>query len=102
MRIMFGMFWLAFWVFSTQKCEAVIFAKLVLACMHARPLKYLDVLVFYRACASCMHAHIMHARHDITIFTYNVNHVIMTSSEFTFHSCHVGMRWHDVIGVYIA
>ena len=41
-RIMFGMFPFAFWVFSTPKCEAVIFAKFRLACMPSRPLKFLD------------------------------------------------------------
>ena len=86
MGIMFGMFWSAFWVFSTQKCEAVIFAKFRLACMHTRKLDYLDTLVLHRACAPFMHAHIAHARCEITRFAYNVNHIIMTSSVF--HSLH--------------
>ena len=48
------------------------------------------------ACVSCM-------THMASLgFTYNVDHVIMMSSAFVFHLCHVGMRWHDVIGVHIA
>ena len=46
-----------------------------------------------------MHAHDMHAHHDVTRFAYDVNHVTMMSPAFVFHSCQVGMRWHDVIGV---
>ena len=57
MGIMFGMFWFVFWVFSTQKCEAVIFAKFGLACMHTRPLDYLGALVLHRAHAPCIHMH---------------------------------------------
>ena len=56
MGIKFGMFWFAFWVFSTQECEAVIFAEFRLACLHARPLKYLDALVLHRTCVPCTHA----------------------------------------------
>ena len=33
---------------------------------------------------------------------YNVNHVIMMSLAFMFHSCHVQIRWHDGIGVHIS
>ena len=50
----------------TQKCEAVIFAKFGLACMHARPLEYLDALVLHRVHAPCAHPCIMHARCDVT------------------------------------
>ena len=32
---------------------------------------------------------------------YDANYVIMTSPAFTFHLCHIGMRWHDVIGVHV-
>ena len=48
-----------------------------------------------------MLAHDAHAHHDVTIFAYDVKHVTMMSPAFVFHSCHVGMRWHDVIGVCI-
>ena len=102
MGIKFDMFWFAFWVFSTQQCEAVIFTKFGSACAHARPLNYLDVLVLHRACSPCMCMHVMHARHDVTRFTYNANHVIMILSAFVFHFCDVGMRWHNVIGVHVA
>ena len=48
-----------------------------------------------------MHVHNAHAHHDVTRFAYDANHITMMSPTFTFHSCHVGMRWHDVIGVHI-
>ena len=102
MGIMFGMFLFAFRVFNTKKCEAVIFTKFELACMYTRPLEYLDTIFLHRACAPCMLMHIVHPKHDVTRFTYNVNHVIMTSLSFAFHLCHVGMRWHDIIGVRVA
>ena len=54
------------WVFSIQKCEAVIFPKFESACMHARPLRYLDVLFLHRAHVPCMHTCDVHARCDIT------------------------------------
>ena len=48
----------------------------------------------------------MHALHMPDVISlglaYDENHIIMTSSVFAFHSCHVGMRWHDVVGVHIA
>ena len=47
----------------------------------------------------CMHAHDAHAHCDVTRFAYDANHITMTSSAVTFHSCHVGMMWHDVISV---
>ena len=102
MGIMFGMFLFAFWVFSTQNCEAVIFTQFKLACMHARPLEYLDMLFLHRACVPCTCVCIAHARCDVTRFAYNASHIIMTSSAFAFHSCHIGMRWHDVISVSVA
>ena len=40
-----------------------------------------------------------HAHCDAARFTYDVNHVTRMSPAFTFHSCHVGMRWHVIIGV---
>ena len=43
----------------------------------------------------------MHAHHDVTRFTYDVNHVTMASPAFMFESCHIGMKWHNVIGVHI-
>ena len=66
MRIMFGMFLFEFWVLSTWKCEVVIFAKFRSACVHARPLNYLDVLILVRGCAPCSCAHVMHAQCDVT------------------------------------
>ena len=65
--------------------------------MHARPLDYLDVLVLHRAHAPCIHMHVMHAQCDALGFAYNVNNVIMMSLAFTYHSYHIGMRWHDVL-----
>ena len=45
--------------------------------------------------------HDVHAHCDVTRFTYDVTHVTMTSPVFVFHLCHIGMRWHDIIGVHI-
>ena len=55
------------------------------ACMHARLLKYLDVLVLHRAHVPCTCMHVMHAQCVIKGFTYNANHVIMMSLAFAFH-----------------
>ena len=48
-----------------------------------------------------MHHACMHMLHMPNVmlfgFAYNANHM-----AFTFHSCHVGMRCHNVIGVCIA
>ena len=101
MRNMFGMCSFAFWVISTQKCEAVNFLKFELASVTIRLFKYLGAPILLRACVPCMPVHNMHAYCDVTRFTYDVNHITMTSPVFTFHLCHVGMRWHDIIGVCI-
>ena len=63
MGIMFGM---SFWVFSAQEYEAVIFSKFKLACMHARPLRYLDTLFLHRVHVPCPCAHIVHAQCEVT------------------------------------
>ena len=47
-------------VFSTCKCEAVNFPKFELACVHARPLGYLDTPFLFRAHVPCMHMHNVH------------------------------------------
>ena len=101
MRNMFGMFLSSFWVISTQKGEAVNSPKFELAGVPIRPIKYLDIPISLRSCVPCMHAHDTHAHHDITRFTYVANHVTMTSPAFTFHLCHIGLMWHDVIGVHV-
>ena len=93
------MFSSAFWVISTQKCEVVNFLKFESAGIPVRPFEYFSAPILIIAHAPCMHACNMHAHHDVTRFTYDVNHVTMMSPAFTFHSCHIGMRWHDVIGV---
>ena len=80
MGIMFGMFLFTFQVFSTCKCEVVIFAKFGSGCVHARPLDYLDALSLHKAHVPCMHAAMVHARCDVTSFAYDANHVIMMSS----------------------
>ena len=51
---MSGMFLFAFWVFSTQKCEAVNFPKCESAYVNARPFGYLGMPFLLRACAPCM------------------------------------------------
>ena len=93
------MFSFAFWVIRTLKCEVVIFPKCESAGVPVRPFKYIDAPILIIACAPCMHARDVHAQCDITRFAYDVNHVTMMSPVFTFHSCHIGMRWHDVICV---
>ena len=60
MRIITGMFPFVFWVFSTQKCEAVIFTKFGSACMYARPLDYYDAPGLLTVHPPCTHAHVMH------------------------------------------
>ena len=98
---MFGMFLFVFWVVCALKCEAVNFLKIKLAGIPVRPFKYLSVPILNIACVPCMCVHDAHAHHDSTRFAYDVNHVTMMSPVFTFHSCHVGMRWHDIIGVHV-
>ena len=98
---MFGMFLFAFWVIRTLKCGVVNFLKFESAGIPMRPFKYLSVPIQIIACAPCMCSHDMHAHCDVTRFAYGVNHVTMTSPAFVFHSFHTGMRWHDVIGVFI-
>ena len=70
MRIMFGTFLFAFCVSITQKCVAVILAKFGLACMHARPLKYLHMLVYIE---HVHHAH-AHALHRLTEVSLQNSH----------------------------
>ena len=98
---MSGMFSFAFWVIRALKCEAVIFHRFESLGVPIRPLEYLDVPISIIACAPCSCTHDVHAQRGITRFASCVNHVTMTSPAFTFHSCHVGMRWHDVISVRI-
>ena len=101
MRNMFGMFSYAFWVISTWKCEAVNFLKSKSAGVPIRLFEYLSTPILVIAHAPCTHACNVHAHHDITRFADDANHVTMTSPAFAFHSCHIGMRWHDVMGVCI-
>ena len=101
MKNMFGMFSLAFWVIRTLICEAVNFPKFESAGVPVWLFEYLSMPLLIIAHVPCTHACNMHAHHDITRFTYDANHVTMTSPAFTFHSCHIGMRWHDIIGVCI-
>ena len=98
---MFGMFSFAFWVIRGLKCEAVNFVKFESAGVPVRLCKYLDAPILIIAHVPCMHACDVHAQHDVTRFTYDANHVTMTSPAFTFHLCHVETRWHDVIGVHV-
>ena len=101
MRNMFGMFSFAFWVISTQKCEAVKILKFESAGIPIRLFKYLGTPILLRACVPCMHICDTHAQHDITRFAYDANHITMMSPAFAFHFCHIGMMWHGVIGVHV-
>ena len=96
---MFGMFSFAFWVIRALKCEAVNFVKLESAGVPIRPFEYLDAPILIIAHAPCMRTHDTHAHRDVTRFTYDVNHITVTSPVFMFHLCHVERRWHDIIGV---
>ena len=98
----FGMFSFAFWVIKALKCEAVNFLKFKSAGVPVRPFKYKSMPILIIAHVPCMCACDTHGHHDVTKFTYDVNHITMTSPAFVFHSCHIGMRWHDIIGVHIA
>ena len=70
--------------------------------MNARPLRYLGAPLSIVAHAPCIHIHDTDAQHDITRFTYDVNHTTVMSPAFAFHLCHIGMRWHYIIGVFNA
>ena len=98
---MYGLFSFAFWVIRTLKCEAVNFLKFESAGIPIRPFEYLITLILIIAHVPCMCMCDMHAHHDITRFAYDVNHVTVMSPVFTFHSCHMELRWHDIIGVCI-
>ena len=98
---MFSMFSFAFWVIRALKCEGVNFIKLELVGVPVRPFEYLDMPILIIAHAPCMRACNVHAHCDVTMFTYHVNHITMTSPAFAFHSCHVEMRWHDVFGFHV-
>ena len=101
MENMFGMFSFAFWVIRALKCEAVNFLKFKSAGIPIRPFEYLSALILIIACVPCTCMCNMHAHYDVTRCTYDVNHVTMTSLVFAFHSRHMEMRWHDVIGVHV-
>ena len=98
---MFGMFLFTFWVIRALKCEVVNFPKFESARVPVRLFKYLDMPILIIACVPCTCVCDAHAHHDITRFTYDVNHITMMSPAFAFHSCHVEMRWHDVISVHV-
>ena len=89
---MFGMFSFAFWGIRALKCEAVNFPKFELAGIPVRPFEYLDTPILIIAQAPCMCMCDAHAHHDVTRFTYDANHVTMTSPAFAFHLCHT----HDI------
>ena len=98
---MFGMFSFAFWVIRTLKCEVVNFLMFESAGIPIRPFEYLSTPTLIIAHAPWMCMSNAHAQRDITRLTYDANHVTMMSPSFAFHSCHVEVRWHDIIGVCI-
>ena len=97
MRNMFGMFSFAFWVIKALKCEVVNFLKFKSAGVPVRLFEYLSMPFLLIVHTPCMHICNMHAYHYITRFPYDADHVTMMSQAFAFHSCHIGMRRHDVI-----
>ena len=98
---MSGMFSFAFWVIWSLKCEVVIFPKFELAGIPVRPYEYLDAPILIIAHGPYSHMRDAHAQQDVTRFASCANHITMTSLVLAFHSCHVGMRWHDIIGVHV-
>ena len=98
---MSGMFLFAFWVIRALKCVAVVFPKFESAGIPVRPFRYLDTSILIVARAPCLRARDAHAQRDMTRFASCVNHITMMSPAFTFHSCHVVLRWHDVISIRI-
>ena len=99
MENMSGMFSFAFCVIRALKCAVVNFPKFESAGVPIRPFEYLDAPILIIAHAPCSRVYNAHAQCDVTRFEYDANHVTMMSPVFTFHSCHVVMRWHDIIGV---
>ena len=95
------MFLFPLWEIRTLKCEVVNFLKFKLTGVPIRWFIYLSVPILFVAHVPCTHVLNVHAHHDVTRFTGDVNHITMMSAAFAFHSCHVGMRWHDVIGVQV-
>ena len=75
MRNMFGMFSFAFWVVSTQKCEAVNFLKFESAGIPVRLFEYLSarisIIAQVHACAHTMH---------MPIVTSQGSHMMQTTS----------------------
>ena len=98
---MFGMFLFAFWVIKALQCGTVNFPKFKSAGIPVMPFEYLDVPILNIAHAPCTCASDVHAHCDIKRFAYDVNPITMTSPAFTFHTCHVQMRWHDINSVCI-
>ena len=98
---MFGMFSFVFWVIGALKCGVVNFLKFESAVEPIRRFEYLSPPILIIACAPCTCVCDAHVYHDITMSAYDANHVTMTSPVFMLHSCHIEMRWHDVIGVCI-
>ena len=47
-------------------------------------------------------AHVHHACMCMMHMPKKRSHGLYMMQEFTFHSCHVGMWWHDIISVHIA
>ena len=87
---MFGMFLFAFAVIRALQCEAVNFLKFKSAGRPVRPFEYLSTPILLITHAPCMHTCDAHVHHDIT-----------TLPVFALHLCHIGMRWHDIIGVHV-
>ena len=63
-----------------------------LACMHTGPLDYLLLTRITKECLSYVCMCDKHTKGD-------ANHVGMTLLGFVFDSHHMGITWHDMIGV---
>ena len=98
---MFGMFSFAFWVIRALKCEVVNLPNFESAGIPVRLFEYLDSPILIIAHAPCTRMHDAHDQGDVTRSAYDVNHITMISPVFEFYSCHVVMRWHDIIGAHV-
>ena len=96
---MSGMFSFAVWVIRALKCETVNFIKFDSAGIPVRLFRLLNVPMLIISHVPCSRVCNAHAKHDVIRFTYDAHHVTMTSPAFAFHSCHMEVRWHDVISV---
>ena len=98
MRTLLDMFLFATWVIRGLTCET--FPSTTLACLHAMSVTLRIQELPRDVCHVC--AHMLHIPSMTSlVFAHNANQISMMSLGFVFHSHHVLLRWHDIIGVHI-